>query len=61
MGVVGLERERERDCLILYKHIEMMGDLCTENAHNPASIIGMNTHTCTYLDKGGFLWEQTVF
>lgn len=29
--------------LILYKHIEMTGDLCRENAHNHVSIIGMNT------------------
>lgn len=48
------EREREtvslgRDihkwikrALVLYKHIELTGDLCTENVQNHVTIIGMN-------------------
>lgn len=76
MGVVGLaEREREREtvslgrdihkwikrALILYKHIELTGDLCTENAHHHVSIIGMNTYMHIHTYKGGALWEHAVF
>lgn len=66
--------ERERDsvstdgdihkwikrALLLYKHIEITGDLCIKNSQPRKYKRDAHTqHTHTH--KGGFLWEPTVF